>query len=141
MSNEIATYAGNNVLAYTPSEYSTLAAATKEQKKMLLNAMNDAGSLNQWSKENPGAVLHVVGCFTQPGVRRSRDGKSEDMPCTNTTLVCEDGTAYLTQSEGIRRSVDSFVSAGIFEDGEVVDMKVVEKTIAGGNTIKHLVLV
>lgn len=141
MENALATYETNNALAYTPSEYSTIAAATKEQKKMVLNAMNDAGSLNQWCKENPGAVLHVIGCFTQPGVRRSRDGKSADTPCTNTTLICEDGSAYLTQSEGIRRSIDSFYSAGIFDDGEVVDMKVVEKTIAGGNTIKHLILV
>lgn len=131
----------STALAYTASEYSTLTVADKETKKMALNAMNDAQSLNEVTSTDPDHVFSVVGAFTRPGVRRARKQGDQDMPCTNTTILCADGTAYMTQSEGIRRAMDSFVAAGIFDDGEPVDMKVSVKTIPGGNTIKTLVLV
>lgn len=131
----------NSIAAYTPSEYSTLAVGTKEAKKVALNAMNDAKSLNEVTSTDPDHVFSVIGAFCAPGVRRARRAGDQATPCTNTTLVCEDGTAYFTQSEGIRRCVDSYVAAGIFEDGEPVRMKVVSKSVQGGNTIKNLVLV
>lgn len=79
--------------------------------------------------------------FTKPGIRRSRDKNGFDTPCTNTTLVCEDGTAYFSQSEGVRNAADNFMAAGLFDEGEIVPMKLVSSKLPNGNTRKTLVLV
>ena len=141
MNEIVTTTETNNALAYTPSEYSTLSIKDAETRKTVLNAMNNAQSLNDACKADPERVFEVIGCFTQPGIRRARKQGDADQPCTNTTIVCADGSAYFTQSEGIRRSMDLFSASGVFDDGDVVPMKVVTKEIPGGNTIKTVVLV
>lgn len=122
---------------YTPSSYSSIQATDTATKKLVVNAMNNAESLS----EHEGETLNVTGVFTKPGIRRARDKKSVDMPCTNTTLVCEDGTAYFSQSEGVRNAADNFMAAGLFEEGEIVPMKLVSSKLPNGNTRKTLVLV
>lgn len=122
---------------YTPSSYSSINATDIATKKSVVNAMNNAASLS----EHEGETLNVIGVFTKPGIRRSRDKNGVDSPCTNTTLVCEDGTAYFTQSEGVRNAVDSFMAAGLFEEGEIVPMKLVSSKLPSGNTRKTLVLI
>lgn len=122
---------------YTPSSYSSINATDTATKKLVVNAMNNAESLC----EHEGETLNVIGVFTKPGVRRSRDKNGVDMPCTNTTLICEDGVAYFSQSEGVRNAADNFMAAGLFDEGEIVPMKLVSGKFPNGNTRKTLVLV
>lgn len=127
----------NGTDLYTPSSYSSIKATDSATKKLVVNAMNNAGSLADYEDK----VLNVIGVFTKPGIRRSRDKNGVDAPCTNTTLVCEDGTAYFSQSEGVRNAADNFMAAGLFEEGEVVPMKLVSNKLPNGNVRKTLVLV
>lgn len=122
---------------YTPANYSSIQATDTATKKLIVNAMNNAESLADYE----GRTLDVVGVFTKPGIRRARDKNGVDAPCTNTTLVCDDGTAYFTQSEGVRNAADNFMAAGLFEEGEIVPMKLVSSKLPNGNTRKTLVLV
>lgn len=122
---------------YTPSSYSSINATDTATKKLVVNAMNNAESLADYADK----VLDVIGVFTKPGIRRSRDKNGVDTPCTNTTLVCEDGTAYFSQSEGVRNAADNFMAAGLFDEGVVVQMKLVCSKLPNGNTRKTLVLV
>lgn len=122
---------------YNPSSYSSIKATDTETKKLVVNAMNNAESLADYE----GKTLNVIGVFAKPGIRRSRDKNVVDTPCTNTTLVCEDGTAYFSQSEGVRNAADNFMAAGLFDEGEIVPMKLVSSKLPNGNTRKTLVLV
>lgn len=122
---------------YTPASYSSIQATDKDTKKLVVNAMNNAESLS----DHEGETLEVIGVFTKPGIRRARDKNGVDTPCTNTTLVCADGTAYFSQSEGVRNAADNFMAAGLFDEGEVVPMKLVSSKLPNGNTRKTLVLV
>lgn len=122
---------------YTPASYSTITVTDTATKKLVVNAMNNAASLS----DHEGETLNVIGVFTKPGIRRARDKNGADMPCTNTTLVCEDGTAYFSQSEGVRNAADNFMAAGLFDEGEIVPMKLVASKLPNGNTRKTLVLV
>lgn len=122
---------------YTPSKYSSIKPTDADTKKLVVNAMNNAESL----ADHEGETLNVIGVFTKPGIRRSRDKNGVDMPCTNTTLVCEDGTAYFSQSEGVRNAADNFMAAGLFDEDEIVSMKLVSMKLPNGNTRKTLVLV
>lgn len=126
-----------NTDLYTPSQYSSIKPSDMETRKLVVNAMNNAKSLS----DHEGETLNVIGVFTKPGIRRARDKNGVDMPCTNTTLVCEDGTAYFSQSEGVRNAADNFMAAGLFEEGEIVPMKLVSSKLPNGNTRKTLVLV
>lgn len=127
----------NRTDLYTPSSYSSIKTADAASKKLVVNAMNNAESLSDHEDE----TLNVIGVFAKPGIRRARDKNGVDAPCTNTTLVCEDGTAYFSQSEGVRNAADNFMAAGLFEDGEIVPMKLVSSKLPNGNTRKTLVLV
>lgn len=122
---------------YTPSSYSSIKPTDAATRKLVVNAMNNAESL----ADHEGEVLNVIGVFTKPGIRRARDKNGVDTPCTNTTLVCEDGTAYFSQSEGVRNAADNFMAAGLFNEGEIVQMKVVCSKLPNGNTRKTLVLI
>lgn len=122
---------------YTPSSYSSIKPADAATRKLVVNAMNNAESL----ADHEGEVLNVIGVFTKPGIRRARDKNAVDMPCTNTTLVCEDGNAYFSQSEGVRNAADNFMAAGLFNEGEIVPMKLVSSVLPNKNTRKTLVLV
>lgn len=122
---------------YTPANYSSIQATDIATKKLVVNAMNNAESLAEYE----GVTLNVIGVFTKPGIRRARDKNGFDTPCTNTTLVCEDGHAYFSQSEGVRNAADNFIAAGLFDEGEIVPMKLVSSKLPNGNTRKTLVLV
>lgn len=134
--NAIVTVADANGEIYNASNYSTI-TATKENAKIIANAVNTAKSLSDAMK-NGVSEIAVIGIITEPGVRRAREKGASDMPCTNTTLVCEDGNAYFTQSEGIRKSADTLLKLGIFASGETVRMSVDVTELPNGNTIKSL---
>lgn len=122
---------------YTPASYSSIKATDTATRKLVVNAMNNAKSLS----DHEGETLNVIGVFAKPGIRRARDKNGADASCTNTTFVCEDGTAYFSQSEGVRNAADNFMAAGLFEDGEIVPMKLVSSKLPNGNTRKTLVLI
>lgn len=126
----------NGEVIYQASNYSTI-KPTKETVKTIANAANAAKSLNA-AIEDGVSVFNVIGIITVPGVRRSRDANGAGTPCTNTTLVCEDGNAYFTQSEGIRKSADTLCKLGVFESGEAVALSVDVTKTGSGNTIKSL---
>ena len=126
----------NGETIYQASNYSTI-KPTKETIKIIANAANSAKSLNA-ATEAGVDVFNVIGIMTEPGVRKSRDANGVDTPCTNTTLVCEDGNAYFTQSEGIRKSADMLCKLGVFEAGEAVALSVDVIKTGSGNTIKSL---
>ena len=127
----------NGEIVYQASNYSTINPATKEAVKIIANAINSAKSLNA-AMEAGVDVFNVIGIMTEPGIRKSRDANGVDAPCTNTTLVCEDGNAYFTQSEGIRKSADTLYKLGVFEPGEPVTLSVDTTKTRGDNTIKSL---
>lgn len=126
----------NGEVVYKASNYSTI-KPTKETIKIIANAVNSAKSLNA-AMEDGVDVFNVIGIIAEPGVRKSRDANGVDAPCTNTTLVCEDGNAYFTQSEGIRKSADTLRKLGVFESGEAVALSVDVIKTGSGNTIKSL---
>lgn len=132
----VGVYDANGEIIYQASNYSTI-TPTKDTLKIIANAANSAKSLNA-AIEGGVDVFNVIGVMTEPGVRRSRDANGADTPCTNTTLVCDDGNAYFTQSEGIRKSVDTLCKLGVFASGEVVALSVDVTKTGSGNTIKSL---
>lgn len=121
---------------YTPSQYSSIIAEDAATKKLVVNAMNAAESLS----DHDGETLNIIGVMCKPGIRRAREKGATDAPCTNTILVAEDGKAYFSQSEGVRNAADSFMAAGLFDDGDVVPMHLVSSKLPNGNTRKTLVL-
>lgn len=127
----------NTELAYTASNYSTININDSETRKMVANAVNNAQSLSTIGS----SPFTAVGVMTKPGVRRSRDKNVPDAPCTDTVIVCADGSAYFTKSEGIRRAIDNLVGMRMFDDGEPVTMRVVESKMSNGNTLKTIELV
>lgn len=108
-------------------------------KVSLVNAVNNAVS----SKTITDDVLRVVNVVTTPG-ERSRTGEV----CKNTYLLCEDGTTYFTQSDGVSRSIALIVAA--FTDPVThqftnpvelgFGIKIVEEEMPNGNTLKKCVL-
>ena len=134
---QLATIDNTNTDLYTPSSYSSIQPTDAETRKLVVNAMNNAESLS----DHEGETLNVIGVFTKPGIRRARDKNGIDTPCTNTTIVCADGSAYFSQSEGVRNAADNFMAAGLFDDGEVVPMQLVSSKLPNGNTRKTLVLI
>lgn len=135
--NDIVSMAdANGEVVYRASNYSTI-KPTKETIKIIANAANSARSLNA-AMEDGVDVFNVIGVMTAPGVRKSRDANGVDAPCTNTVLVCEDGNAYFTQSEGIRKSADLLYKLGVFDSGEAIALSVDVTNTRSGNTIKSL---
>lgn len=137
--NQIVTVADANSEIYQASSCSTL-KPTGENVKVIANAVNTAKSLNASLDGEDGEprTFACIGVIMEPGIRRARDKGASDMPCTNTTLVCADGNAYFSQSEGIRKSADVLVKLGVFESGEPVELAVEVTNLSNGNTIKSL---
>lgn len=111
----------------------TLALDTIEGKKATVNAINNAVSLKDYSE----VPLTLTGIITTPGSRKGRSGLP-DVPCQNTYLICEDGRAYFSQSDGIGRSANMIARffADVLADGVVV--KVAETKLDNGNTLKSI---
>lgn len=132
---ELATTA-NDMGIYQPSQYSTVEVHDAQTRKIVANAANNAVSLSTIGD----AVFEAIGVMTKPGVRRSRDKNVPDAPCTDCIILCTDGKAYFTKSEGIRKALDNLVGMRVFEDGEPVKMRVVTSQLQNGNTLKTLEL-
>ena len=116
----------------------TLDITTIDGKMQLATALNGAVSM----REKVGEVLRVTDIVTTQGVR-SRTGEE----CVNVYLICEDGTVYFSQSDGIARSVKVLVALFTNPDTQKfmnpvkmgVGMVVKEQTLQNGNTLKTVV--
>ena len=112
---------------------------TFEGKVNVLNALNNAMSL----KQAKDAVLDICDCIVMAGVRKGRNGMA-DTECNNVYLIDTEGNAWFSQSDGIARSVKMIVMMfpdfGKSSDDKCLHVKVVEKELDNGNTIKTLVL-
>lgn len=113
-----------------PSGYiCTVDRTTREGVIRVANALSDAASLANIE----GDKFTLVDVLTTPGVR-SRTGEA----CTNTYLIDVDGNVYMSQSDGIRRSVQQIVGLFNGDFGDGIDVAVVEKKLSNGNTLKTL---
>ncbi len=137
MENMELAIANNDMGIYQPSQYSTVEVDDAQTRKIVANAANNAVSLSTIGD----TVFEAIGVMAKPGVRRSRDKNVPDAPCTDCIILCADGKAYFTKSEGIRKALDNLVGMGVFDDVEPVKMRVVESQLANGNTLKTLELV
>lgn len=130
--NELSTIDNNtSINAYHASSFSTILPEDKETTKIIANAINAADSLNDYR----GDSLSVIGVICRPGIRGNEAG---EVPCTDTTLVTEDGHAYFTKSEGIRRSIENLKDLGVFESGDPVQLKIETLPLGGGRTLKRV---
>ena len=137
MENMELAIANNDMGIYQPSQYSTVEVDDAQTRKIVAHAANNAVSLSTIGD----TVFEAIGVMAKPGVRRSRDKNVPDAPCTDCIILCADGKAYFTKSEGIRKALDNLVGMGVFDDVEPVKMRVVESQLANGNTLKTLELV
>lgn len=120
----------DNVDLNIPQGYiCTVDTSTREGTIKVANALSDAQSLTEIGNER----FTLVDVVTTPGVR-TRTGEQ----CVNVYLISTDGSIYMSQSEGIKRSVIQMVGLFNGDLGSGVDVQVVAKTLANGNTLKTL---
>lgn len=126
------------VLSGNAVQINTLNTDTFDGKITALNALNNAISL-----KDANSSLKICDCIALPGVRKGRNNTA-DTECQNTYLIDIDGNAYFTQSDGIARSVRMiymlFPDFGKSSDVGYLKVRVVEKKLPNGNTIKSLVV-
>lgn len=117
----------------------TMNLSSNEGKIATINALNTAMSL----KDAKDTVLDIQDCITMPGTRKGRNGMP-DSECINTYLIDTDGNAWFTQSDGIARSVKTialmFPDFGKNNTDKCLHLKVIERQLNNGNTIKSLAL-
>ena len=99
-------------------------------RRALYNAINNAKSLNAndvWPIEVCNIVI----------VAGTRAVSGED--CENVYLICENGDAYFSQSNGIAKSAKQLAELFDFGDGTSIPVEVsVQQNSRSGNTIKSL---
>lgn len=126
------------VLSGNAVQINTLNTDTFDGKITALNALNNAVSL-----KDANSSLKICDCIALPGVRKGRNNTA-DTECQNTYLIDIDGNAYFTQSDGIARSVRMiymlFPDFGKSSDTGYLTVRVVEKKLPNGNTIKSLIV-
>ena len=105
MSNELSTTT-NGTVGFVSSRK----VETKRDKIILAKALNAAKSL----KECGDKPFEIIALIQQPG-KRSQTGAD----CVNTYLVKRDGTAFFSQSDGIKRSAQEIM--GIFTPDEIAE--------------------
>ena len=111
---------------------------TLNGKKRCVNAINNAVSLN----DHVGEVLRIVDVITMPGVRKGRNGQ-DDKPCQNTYLIDADGIAYFSQSDGVKRTINTTMS--IYKKCDAgkgyLPLACRSDVLPNGNSIKMIVVV
>lgn len=130
MSNELSTNVNDTTELDIPNGYiCTIDRTSREGVIKVANALSDAESLADFGD----AHFTLTDVITTPGVR-TRTGEV----CTNVYLVTADGTILMSQSDGIKRSVQQIVGlfGGDFGDG--IEVAVVTKQLKSGNSLKTL---
>lgn len=119
--------------------FSTITAQGIDAAITIANAVNNPDSLNDVND-----VIAVVDILCTHGVRKGRNNLP-DTPCVNTTLICKDGTALFSQSDGVARSASTIVTlfpdCGRSQGMEYLPLRVNEKMLNNGNTLKVLEIV
>ena len=133
----------NNQLMIVDDEPSTrqmlcsLDMSTDEGKDTALYMFSASESLADYPEDTP---LQVIGLVLVPGTRRPRDGGAPQA-CTNTYVLCDDGTCYMSQSAGIADSAEKVLLA--YPDCKAsrggIALQVMSRQLRSGNTIKRLV--
>lgn len=122
---------------YVQGDINTYDITVDEGKIDTLAAINNAESL---AEQGAGFVINLVDLVTMPGTRKSRTPGVPDTPCTNCYLIDRDGTAYVTQSSGIEKSVRAIMAlypdAGKSRESGCLTLVVIEKVLPNGNTYK-----
>lgn len=121
---------------FEPVEYVTFNTEALENRVKMFNARNNARSLTEIGND----PIQVEDVMSEIGVR-SRSG----LPCQNTYLFLTNGDIYLTQSNGIARSVNELVE---MLNGDIkanstngfVEVQVQEAALSGDRTYKQLKL-
>lgn len=121
--------------------YTTANLESTAGKNAVLRALNDAESLAESVPD--GATLEVTDFVVTPGIRRSRMQGVPDAECLNVYILTRDGRAFMTQSDGIARSVQQIMglypeSPRNLEDG-CLRLMVKSRKLSNGNTLKTLV--
>ena len=130
MANELSTNVNDTTELDIPNGYiCTIDRTSREGVIKVANALSDAESLADFGD----AHFTLTDVITTPGVR-TRTGEV----CTNVYLVTADGTILMSQSDGIKRSVQQIVGlfGGDFGDG--IEVAVVTKQLKSGNSLKTL---
>lgn len=121
--------------------HSTITLDTDYDKNRALRALNSAESLAAVIVPDK-TVFDCIDIFQVPGVRRSRIDGVDDQPCTNTYFILGDGRALMTQSDGIKRSVDMLLAlypdCGRSTDKGCLSLCVHEQKLPNGNTLKSI---
>lgn len=137
MSTEIATVSNNELVsAHTDSDFNiptgyicTVDTTNNDGKITIANAISDAESLATLGDEH----FILANVVTMPGVR-TRTGEM----CVNAYLITDEGKAYMSQSDGINRSVRQIVGLFNGDFGDGIEVSVIEKQLKSGNTLKTL---
>lgn len=108
----------------------TMDNSTFEGKRAIVNARNNALSLNERGAE----PLTVIDVYIAPGVR-SQTGQK----CVNVYLFGKDGNTYFSQSQGIYRSVlDIYDMFPDFNAPDGITVVVKQTSLGGGRSMKSL---
>lgn len=130
MSDEITTTATDANALDIPSGYiCTIDRTSREGVIKVANALSDAESLADYGDKH----FILTDVVTTPGVR-TRTGEV----CTNIYLLTADGTILMSQSDGIKRSVQQIVGLFGGDFGEGIEVAVVTKVLKSGNSLKTL---
>lgn len=120
---------------------STIQLESTQDKNRVLRALNMAESLAQ--AVPAGVPFEICDVFQTPGTRRSRIEGVDDFPCTNTYLLTPDGHAYMSQSDGIARSIDMLLAiypqCGRDTERGSLTVMVHSKDLPNGNSLKSIV--
>ena len=129
---------GITVNNFNEGVFTTADRESESGKKSILKALNNAGSLAEIGDE-PIKVTDVV---ITPGIRKARAVGQVDTPCVNVYLVTLEGEAYMTQSDGIARSVQNILTLyplfGRSTPAGYLEVQVVSRVLPNGNTLKSL---
>lgn len=128
-STSIANVEDDNALNIPTGYICTVDRDTRDGIITVANALSDAQSLADFG-EKPFTLVDVI---TTPGVR-NRTGEV----CTNTYLVTKDDGILMSQSDGIKRSVQQIVGLFNGDFGDGLKVSVSSKQLKSGNTLKTL---
>lgn len=131
MSNELSTNVNvDSTELDIPNGYiCTIDRTSREGVIKVANALSDAESLADFGNEH----FILTDIITTPGVR-TRTGEM----CTNVYLVTNDNRILMSQSDGIKRSVQQIVGLFNGDFGDGIEVAVVAKKLNSGNTLKTL---
>lgn len=131
MSNELSTLNNNDTTELDiPNGYiCTIDRTSRDGVIKVANALSDAESLADYGDEH----FMLTDVITTPGVR-TRTGEV----CTNVYLVTAEGKILMSQSDGIKRSVQQIVGLFNGDFGDGIEVAVVTKQLKSGNSLKTL---